>query len=921
MKPLATLFTLLTLPAFLYAQEETTVSRLSAFVEHIQVFNHLYPQEKVYLHFDNTGYFLGETIWFKAYVTTASDLMPTPLSRVLYVDLLDANGYVQNTQKLRIENGQADGAITLNRLGMKSGFYEVRAYTRPMLNWDTENLFSRVFPVFEEPESPGYYDKPTLRKLSRSYYNVPSKRAELSGGRSINVDFYPEGGALVNGLTSTVAFKVTDKKGSSVQANGYILTEKGDTLTHFSTLHEGMGSFLYTPKKEKSTLWIQPEGEKKSTGFPLPVSDREGAVMQVQSLHEEYVQIAVAATPRFTTVPLGLTVSCRGKVHFFDIVNLSALAPGNSGHALNIPKSQLAGGVNQVTLFTADGKILSERLVYVPGKEQAVLTVLSEKARYKSFEPVHMEIFAKDEKDQPLQTSVSLSVRDSGSEILTSYGEDIRSNILLSSDLKGFIVNPGYYFESEDSLRRHALDLLMLTQGYRRYDWSQMAGLVPFEASHPIEKGILLEGDVRTTLMKKKNKGINVKMIFYSDHGYQSARCETDKDGKFNYLADDFYGNWKLQLESLKRNKRKEQWITLNRLFAPGARPYNYYDTNLPSWAEGQPKLSIRANQTHVGWSEEDLRNDSLELAALSEKMKMLKEVVVQGRKGYQHIWNKGASFVYDVEEEADRLEDMAKAYNESLIDFLERINPYFHSRLVTVNKRNSAEALTLTAISAPGPSMVPPQKIEPSSPNSLPQTHTELKLTYKGRPVLLHNLQGVQYSSEIGHIAIIEDPVYIREYAPDLSNHKNVVIVDVTRRASTAKGREPVGVRLTTIQGFSLPRTFYNPDYSRQSVPEEMDVRRTLYWNPNVLTDPQGKATVSFYNNSTCRDMTVSAETLTTKGIPGSFYGELSLPDQGDTSRHKERMAPEIVQPEEAEPLDILPEDREPEKEERFPT
>lgn len=211
---------------FLAAETDSTLVRLASFVKNIQVFNHLYPQEKVYLHFDNTGYFLGESIWFKAYVTTASMLSQTPLSRVLYVELLDTEGNVVHTQKLRITEGQADGSIPLTKLAMKSGFYEVRAYTRLMLNWDRETLFSRVFPVFDKPAHQGEYDKKIIR-LRPTSYKIPQKRAETPSAGKLNVEFYPEGGYLVNGITSVVGFKVTDREGRSLSASGCVCNAQG----------------------------------------------------------------------------------------------------------------------------------------------------------------------------------------------------------------------------------------------------------------------------------------------------------------------------------------------------------------------------------------------------------------------------------------------------------------------------------------------------------------------------------------------------------------------------------------------------------------------------------------------------------------------------------------------------------------------
>ena len=868
-----------------YAQTDSTLIRLNTFVKNIQIFNHLYPQEKVYLHFDNTGYFLQESIWFKAYVTTASHLTPTLMSRVLYVELLNEEGHVVSTQKLPITDGQADGSIPLTKLGMKSGFYEVRAYTRLMLNWDKETLFSRVFPVFEVPKNEGDYKEKSIRPRPASL-QIPWKREKTPSTHKLNVEFYPEGGQLVNGLTSTVAFKVTDKKGCAQEASGYICNAQGDTVSVFSTLHEGMGSFSYTPTEEKIKLWIRSAEEKKSTEFDLPAAEQSGCVMQIQNLHPEQMRIRISSTPEYASTPLGLTIMCRGEAKIFKI--LSSIPEG--GYVLTVPKSKLSAGVNQITLFTPQGKVLAERLAYIPGNSHPLeIKVRQEKSIYQPLEEINMEVSVQDLTGQPVQTTLSLSVRDRETEIPSSYGETLCSNLLLSSDLKGYISNPEYYFESEDNPHRLALDLLMLTQGYRRYpeqdsritqskkkmpaqeyprySWTQMAGITPFEATHKIEKGILIDGVVKSLVKQKAREDIDVKMTMFSDSGFQQAYCPTDSTGAFNYLASDFYGKWKLQLNTRKNNKRKECWITLNRLFSPKGRTYSFYDTYIPPANTDLNKLPFLL-ENNDSINAEMLRKDSLELALLSKQATTLKEVVVKAKKARNAFISKGINLMYDVEEEENKLEDKAEGYNEDLISFLEHINPFFHGKSykgkpVYFMCSSSLSPDNVFSQNAPGVSMS-------ASPEETPIDNFMTGFeNSEARP----DYTDLLYSSDIESVAIIEDPsVYFTLKPEMLYSPKPAVLVMLKLNSRRAKAREPRGVRLTTLQGFSRPREFYSPNYKEYKLPDEKDFRRTLYWNPNIKTDLQGKASVSFFNNSTCQDMKISAETMTPDGTFGSY-------------------------------------------------
>ena len=855
-------------------KQDSTILRLESFVKNISLFNRLYQQEKVYLHFDNTGYFLGESIWFKAYVTTASNLTATSMSRVLYVELLDMEGNIVNTQKLCITNGQADGSIPLTKIAMKSGFYEVRAYTKAMLNWDKEYLFSRVFPIFETPNKIGDYEKKTIRLRSTSF-QIPQKREEAPSAKKLNVAFYPEGGQLINGLASTVAFKVTDKEGQAQEAIGCICNAQGDTVSVFSTLHEGMGSFIYTPTNEKTNIWIRSKEEQKGTIFDLPTTELSGCTMQVQNMHPEQVRVMISGTSEYNSIPLGLTVMCRGKLSLFKVIQLKP----ETGCSLIIPKAELPGGVNQITLFTPEGKVLTERLVYISDTVPSLkMEVFSDKKQYKAFEPVNMGISVQSEAGSPVETTLSLAVHDRKTEIPSVYDETLQTNLLLCSDLKGYVSNPEYYFESNDKAHRLALDLLMLTQGYRRYSWTQMAGVTPFAPTHKIEKGIVVEGSVKSIVRKKTQENIDVKISMFSDSTYQQASCSTDSVGGFNYMASDFFGKWNLQMETQKNGKRKEYWITLDRGFSPQGRPYSFYDTYIPDMKASKDKKRFLLNEKKDAKDAEDFLNDSIEMAEASKGAKTLKEVVVKGKKDPNAFINRGLNIVYDVAEEENKLEDQADAYKENVYDFLTHVNPFFSYDAGYSNPRyKGLKVYFKLSYSISGSSSINQSQSGESTTNVSSTNSTE---NSQGNTEQEKNADDVQInmlnSSDIESIAIVEDRVVGYTIKPELAAifppPPPFVVIVLKLNNKRLKSREPIGVRVTTLQGFSQPRSFYSPNYKDYKLPKEEDFRRTLYWNPNVKTDSQGKASINFFNNATCKEMNISAETMTAKGIFGSY-------------------------------------------------
>lgn len=149
--------------------------------------NRLYPQEKVYLHLDNTAYFLGETIWMKAYVTRSDTENRSNISRVLYVELISPRGFVVERRKLQVTDGLAWGDIKLTKRVLKPGYYEIRAYTRYMTNWGKRNFFSRVFPVFDKPRTEGDYSRMSLEPYDVTR-QPDERRASVSESENVDRD-------------------------------------------------------------------------------------------------------------------------------------------------------------------------------------------------------------------------------------------------------------------------------------------------------------------------------------------------------------------------------------------------------------------------------------------------------------------------------------------------------------------------------------------------------------------------------------------------------------------------------------------------------------------------------------------------------------------------------------------------------------
>ena len=329
---------------------------LRRFVGNIDAFNRLFPQEKVYLHFDNTGYFRDETMWFSAYVVRADRRALTDMSRVLYVELLDPTGEVVQTRKVRLEGGRGSGSFKLDKL-LASGFYEVRAYTRYMLNWDAAWAFSRVFPVFDAPKREGDYSRPAIAEPVWRKRLPSSREADTLSAGPINVAFYPEGGRLVQGLPSRVAFAVTDGEGRPMDCTGRLTLADG-TGADVKTLREGRGAFAYTPTATPAKLTIA-DGRGRERTFSLPAADASGCVMSVDAVTGDYIDVDIRRTADFRE-PLALVLLSGGNVDATDIIG------GDEQEARRrFARADMADGVSQLAVIDGHGRIVAERMVFV----------------------------------------------------------------------------------------------------------------------------------------------------------------------------------------------------------------------------------------------------------------------------------------------------------------------------------------------------------------------------------------------------------------------------------------------------------------------------------------------------------------------------------------------------------------------------
>ena len=951
---------------------EPVADRLSQFVQNIGTFNRILPQEKVYLHFDNTAYYIGDTLWFAAYVVTATDHRPTTLSRVLHVQLITREGTVVDSRTLKIaDDGRCHGQFTLKD-DYASGYYEVRAYTLYMLNfgniqWEYEKeaaafffnedycrrfyqesgtAFSRVFPVYQRPLTPGNWNEKTIRtrpKVTGTLNDWWEKAPAPT------VKFYPEGGNLVEGLESRVAFEIHDAEGRALMLRGRLTDHRGKAVTAIRSDIRGRGDFFISPQKGVSRK-LQIQYHNKTYNYELPQALSRGYVMTVRQHAQQrgsspLLQITVCGSDTLCSDSLGLAVICRGQPCIFETVIPQRQRDGTTVSKIHIDTNLLPEGVQQITLFDAQGRIHAERMIFVSHPERRTVRMASNlrATAYDPMERVAIEFSLTDGGEKLPDSFFSLSVCDQQTREKTYTDESILSHLLLSSDLYGFIQEPEYYF-SGGGRKDHELDLLMLTQGWRRYDVRQMSGQERFVYQYRPQQGLSLSGRVYPlgglSLMKqlRLKKGFSVEAYLEIDTMAVEGSVAASPKGEFAFSVPDITGEGLLfirardrrdssfmdsvaagsrllRILSRKQQKRERpqsdffryaephiysEYILLREGYQPHVRILSFYETNpydyereetlaesmgitLAEKSYGDEAYSLDLHEVGISAKQAlrklDFSTPAIRLDFMDETNLQLDLGIFTGSIGKGEIatnaamrhgirGNGGSTDKYKVSHgmafDFDRTGE-ASGGDISVLDELlyglaaardtkgdaydgmyyngdrdEDRSWFMHRNIGELRKRY---------MTVEGTSMIP-DVTRFNYPDSIRNVPYKMVEAVRRLNIFCDKTDRVPMD-----ISEVRD-VYTDSYITDFEYSDELM--------PAYKGRK------LHFRGYSKPAEFYSPDYSKMDLKNPpKDYRRTLYWNPDVHTDSQGRARIEFYNNSTARHLVISAEGLTSDGQP----------------------------------------------------
>lgn len=794
-----------------------------------------YPREKAYLHFDNTSYYVGDTIWFKAYVSMADKPVPTTLSRPLYVELVDQTGHITERQIIKIMNGEGNGQFILSP-SMLSGYYEIRAFTRWMLGFKEPQCFSRIFPIYELSKDKQYKRNIATYQLNSYMEQRPEQKEKFI------VRFFPESGHLVQGVNSQLAFQAESKTEGNVDVSGSIVV--GDsTVTTFHTLHDGMGCFNFVPSAKPALAKVVYKGKKYE--FPLPAALPSGYVLSVQN-QPGALSFKVACNSSMPTDTMAVFISHNGVPCAYQLVCC------NNGTSQDyvIRVRDLPEGVVQFSLINQAGITLCDRFSFViPNRLDIVASGL--KKVYNPYELVQCKLQVNNQFGQPVQGTMSVAVRNAVQSDYSEYDNNMYTDLLLTSDLKGYIHQPGYYFDNMDQEKQRELDVVMMIHGWRKYDMSQQISSQSFKPLQYPETKLTLHGQIRSYVLNNALKNIAVSVIAKADSSFVAGKTVTDTEGRFELPVEDFENTLDAVFQTQKdgKNHKKMTSILLDRNFAPPLTALDYNAIH-PQWVN-KKEWSAMADKT------DSMYMDSLKKAKDVHLLNTV-QIVTKWKNKPEDVrtYLRSIDAYYDIRQEVDRLRDTGKEVR-TIPELMKILSPSFR-----VDWRKDSCIFNAC--------------------------------TYKLRPIryildneILSMLETDMIASEVDGLKSIvvclgekglTDEIIRSIHGNDsidianLDRYAFFYIIPLPYRKIMNHGEgSSYGTRQTVIQGYSHPMEFYSPAY-KDAIPVAItDRRRTLYWNPNVKTDSNGIAVIDCYNSEHSSPLIISAETMS-EGEVGSI-------------------------------------------------
>ena len=805
------------------------------------------PKEKLYLHLDKPFYGAGEKIWFKGYLVNAITHQDNAQSNFIITELINRSDSIVERKKIRRDSLGFHNAFTLPAT-LPAGDYYLRGYSNWMLNEDPDFFFSRNIKIgnsidntivssieYQQEDDTHYtakikftsnvqavFENTTIKYLyleNGKIKNKGKKKTDENGWISISlpdlkspvarrievefddpqyiykrtfhlpvytndidVKFFPEGGALINIPHQNVAFKAQGADGFSKEIEGFLFNSKGDTLTNFRSEHNGMGIFTMNPVNNETYYVTVRTNDSITKRFDLPAIEPKG-ISIAMSHYKQEIRYEIQKTEA-TEWPqkLFLLAHTRGKLAILQPIN-----PKRTFGKMN--DSLFTEGITHFMLIDEQGNALSERLIFVPDHKPNQWQITTDQPTYGIREKVSLQIAAKDSEGNPVEGTFSVSITDRKSIQPDSLADNILSNLLLTSDLKGYVEDPAFYFLNQDARTLRSIDYLMMTHGWRRHKMENVLRTPSLNFTNYIEKGQTISGRIMGFFGANVKKGpICVLAPKYNI----IATTETDEKGQFIVNT-----SFRDSTTFLVQARTKKGFAGVDILMDPPQYPVA---THKAPYFNGATTFM------------EDYLMNTRDQYYMEGGMRVynLKEITVTAKRerpSSKSIYTGGIN-TYTVEE--DRLQ----GYGQTAFDAA--------SRLPSVTITNGSEIHIRN--------------------NSEPAIIVIDDIVYEDASDILKDIQ----VSDMSSISLLRgaDAVIL---GPRASGGAVVITLKDPRNLPA---RPAQGIITYTPLGYSESVEFYHPTYDtpEKKNAQRSDFRSTVYWNPELRLDAEGKATIEYY-------------------------------------------------------------------------
>jgi TonB-dependent SusC/RagA subfamily outer membrane receptor len=813
------------LTAFRYVSDDGFGKRLIA---NFLAYSQQRPTEKVYVQTDRDAYLIGETIWLKGYLVNGTTHESDTVSRVLYVELVDpVASRVRLRTQLRATAGYAPGQLLLPD-SLVAGTYQLRAYTNFMRNEPDAYFFAKTLTILSSNgDGPG----------SPPGATVQTRRPTAAPVR-VDVQFLPEGGQLVAGIESRVAFKAVGPSGLGVPVRGFVLNTRKDTVTGFASIHLGMGFFTVKPEAGQAyTAFVQITPET-IIPYPMPAVQAQGVVMQVDNMSsKEQVKVYVRHNRNSSdeAATLTLLAQTRGQpIHEVSIPLSKKVL------MVQLPKKEFPEGIAQLTLFDETHTPACERLIFVNQQQRINITLTPDKKTYKNREKVALSLTTADANGKPVAANLSLVALDTQlAPEADSNSATIVSHLLLSSDLTGTIEQPAWYFDAAHENRWIMLDLLLMTQGWRRFAWSDiLVGTIP-TIKYPVERGLSLTGRVVRPNGKDIGGKVNLNfMVVKRDSTRDFLLGESDEAGNFGAYDLNFTDTTLVRIQGVKGRANRDLVIQLDQLLLPTMTitkvPYNPVEFQRDELSE-----FMKRTREYLEIERQIRRNGAVLLNAVTVKAKKYVE--------------RDSRVIYSNPDASVKFTTLNSAGRQTILDVIQGQIP----GVQVTGSGFQARVQIRGAVNFSGP--VEPLFVLDGMPTDL-QGVINIPVSDVDRVDVLKGASAAIYGSRGGGGVI---SVLTKRGAPDYDFTKDVT----------------PGTLLAKLPGYAPVREFYAPRYEAKKPDDARpDYRATLFWAPMIQTDAKGRASVSFFTSDAKNPVRFRAEGITISGMPGVGQGSVKV-------------------------------------------